>query len=334
MKAKSYGLILAALVVVVVLALLLYPRISSHNALTPPMSQQMADAELQTPPLPDIALEIATEQALTTYQGVPLIITARLANQRAANAEAENLTRQEAVALIQRKRAEGKISEEKAMSMVESAGRVRQSQPVRLGNVAKGWEQYIHFEYRNDAGSFKPVDWPLQAIAAPKDKTIVLDAQSQAEIKFKLQPEAANRLAAGNYEVIAILDVAEDSSLPKENWRGRATSDPVLLRILPKPANPTAAEKGTLNLQTAEFYAEIQDWPKALEAAEKAIAANPQLINAHMYAGEAREARGDLAGALQAYLIAKRLFDEQHPNSYERPERLIQKIGDLARRLR
>ncbi len=63
------------------------------------------------------------------------------------------------------------------------------------------------------------------------------------------------------------------------------------------------------------------------------MAANPQLIRAHIALGKAKEALGDLSGARDAFLTARRLFDEQHPDSYEAPQYLVLRIARLDARL-
>jgi len=52
-----------------------------------------------------------------------------------------------------------------------------------------------------------------------------------------------------------------------------------------------------------------------------------------MIVGEAKEAQGDLSGARDAFGAALRLFNEQYPNSYERPQYLVHKLGMLQERL-
>lgn len=92
-------------------------------------------------------------------------------------------------------------------------------------------------------------------------------------------------------------------------------------------------ESSRHELTRAEFFATIADWPNALQAAQQALAANPALIRAHIVAGQAYEAQGNLQAARSAFLTAKQLFDQQHPNSYEAPKYLIVKIAELDARL-
>jgi len=331
--------IIASLLILAVVAFFLYFRAFRNEASVseptqPAQSSPGALESEEVPPLPNIALEIDTEQELSTFRGIPLIFTVRVANQRAANADVENRARRDSIVLIQDKAAKGEIGADKAKLMLALARRTRPVRAVKLGSPNQGWEQFVHFEYRKEGGSFQRADWVLKPVPAPGRRSVTLDAQARAEVDYALPPEAAGRLSAGSVEVIAVLEVPEGGSLPQDNWRGRVASEPVRMKILPAPVNPSAEEKGTINLQMADFYAVLKDWPNVLASAEEAIAANPKLIRAHMRAADAKEVQGDLKGARDAYGEAKRLFDEQYPNSYEHPLFLIQKISSLDSRLR
>ncbi len=105
------------------------------------------------------------------------------------------------------------------------------------------------------------------------------------------------------------------------------------INVTAAPVQPSAPGQASTSLQRAEFFATTQDRNNALQAAQSAVAANPQLIRAHIALGEAKEALGDLSGARDAFLTARRLFDEQHPDSYEAPQYLVLRIARLDARL-
>lgn len=332
------SVVLVLLVVLVAIALFLYFRFFRRES-TPassqsPAGQSAARESGEALPLPDIALEIATEREVSSYRGTPLIFTVRLANQRAANADAENRARPNSIPLIQEKASKGEISAEKVKRMLERANQKRPVASVKLGSSQQGWDSFIHFEYRKNSGNFQRADWGLKSFAAPGSKSIDLDAQTSAEIVYALEPGAASRLDVGDMEIIAVLEVPAGRDLPRDNWRGRVASEPVKMKISPLPTSPAPKELASLNLQAADYYAVLKDWPNVLVSAEKSVAADPNLIRAHMRIGDAKEAQGDLRGARQAFGAAKRLFDIQYPNSYDDPLFLIRKIADLEARLR
>jgi len=88
-----------------------------------------------------------------------------------------------------------------------------------------------------------------------------------------------------------------------------------------------------MNLQGAEFYSTTKDWANALASAQAALAADPSLIRGQMIVGEAKEAQGDLSAARDAFSQALRLFGQQHPNSYEEPQYLVDKLATLDEQL-
>jgi len=79
----------------------------------------------------------------------------------------------------------------------------------------------------------------------------------------------------------------------------------------------------------AQCYWTGLDLPQALQAAEKALEANPHSIFAHILVGELHEARGDLQGALAAFDSASIEFFRQYPNLHTLPAYLLQKTVKL-----
>jgi len=76
------------------------------------------------------------------------------------------------------------------------------------------------------------------------------------------------------------------------------------------------------------------DLPKALEAAQRALAANPHSIFAYILVGDLLEVQGDLVRALAAYEAAQFEFRRQHPDGPAPPLRLIQKSAKLRAQVR
>ena len=217
--------------------------------------------------------------------------------------------------------------------MVEVGRQKPDVKAVRLGTTDQGWETFLHFEAGGVGRKPERLKWPIQMVTPPQSKSLVLNATSSAHLDYALSPEAAGQVSAGDYSVIAVLEVPAAVTLPQDLWRGQVASRPVRLRVLQAPAQPSPAIQATVHMQRAEYFSTTGDWSNALASAQAALKADPKLIRAQMIVGEAKEAQDDLAAARNAFVIAKRLFDEQYPKSYETPRYLIYKIATLDERL-
>ena len=310
-----------------------YHAPSATELMHAPVSLASGD-EQDLPPLPNLWLHINSAQGLEVFQGTPLIFTVRVANQRAANEASTNRAHATYLALIQEKLAKGEISPADAQPMLELARQKREVKAVSLGTNEQGWEKFLHFEIARAGSPPTPLTWPLTPLTAPEAKSLTLDASSRAKVDYALEPQAAAQVPAGDFEITAVLEVPAGAALPQDLWRGRVASLPVRLKILPVPAQPSPAEQASMNMQRAEFFSTTKDWSNALASAKTALAASPDLIRAEMIVGKAQEAQGDLSGARDTFLNAYRLFHQQHPNSYEAPQYLIDQLGTLDARLR
>lgn len=282
------------------------------------------------PALPALSLQIGHAHELDVFQGTPLIFTVRVTNPRALNAAAIGEEQDAYRALIQAKVARGEIKPKDAQPMLERAQRKPQVTLFRIETADRGWQSFVHFEVVAPGGKPETLNWPLRLVAT----TAFSDLTSAGQLDYALSPEAAVQVTAGAYAVIAVLEIPAETLGPPDLWHGRVASPAVDLTILPMPARPSPAQRGQLNLARAEFFSITKDWKEALASAQAALAADRSLIRAEMVAGDAKEAQGDLSGARDAFVEAKRLFDEQNPNSYEAPEDLITKIAELDQRLR
>lgn len=301
---------------------------------SPPKAKSIAEIEQENaPPLPDVSLQINAQGEAQVIQGTPLIFTVRAANPRAANTLATNQAHERSLALIEEKLSKGELSSQDAQPLLELARVKREVRTVRLGTSDRGWEKYLHFEVQTAGAPFAPVNWPLTLVKSPNVKSVLLDGSSNVQVQYALNPEAAAQVPAGEYVLQAVLEVAAGTSLPQELWRGRVASAPVKLKIRPAPAQLSTADRASVGLERAEFFSTTHDWASALQSAQDALKEDPRLIRAQMIQGEAKEARGDLAGARDAFSQAVRLFSEQYPDSYERPQYLLDRIAALEKRL-
>jgi tetratricopeptide (TPR) repeat protein len=328
----SLILLILAIAAVGAFILLRYLRPSPASGPSHPPSIARLEAQ-DVPPLPNLSLQINSAEELEVFQGTPLIFTVRVANQRAANAASTLRAHEAYLSLIQEKVAKGEISAAEAQPMLELARQKPEVKVVRLGTSDQGWETFLHFEVESAGAKPERLNWPMQMVTPPQSRSLTLNASSNWQLDYALTPEAAVKVPAGDYSIIAVLEVSAAPALPQDLWRGRVASQPVKFKISPTPAQPSAAEQASMNMQRAEFFSTLKDWSNALASALAALAADPKLIRAEMIVGEAKEAQGDLSGARDAFLDAKRHFDEQYPDSYEAPQYLIYKIATLDERL-
>jgi len=89
----------------------------------------------------------------------------------------------------------------------------------------------------------------------------------------------------------------------------------------------------TIPTSTSSAY-QARDLPRALRAAQEALAANPHSIFAHILVGDLLQAQGDLPQALAAYESALSEFRRQHPHGPAPPLLLVQKSARLRAQVR
>jgi tetratricopeptide (TPR) repeat protein len=213
---------------------------------------------------------------------------------------------------------------------------LRQPVPVRsveLGDQTTGWEQFIHFLELTPEGKQVPLPWTLRLLSSPKEKTLTLDATVTAQLDYALEPEVAAGITPGDYQVVAVIEVPPQAYLQPDRWRGRVESQPDKLSVKARPARLEPAEQEKLELDLAGYFSVVGDPGRALDHAQKALAANPHSIRAQTIIGESKEAQGDLQGALTAFQTATGEFYRQHPHSYEAPLYLIGRTEDILEKL-
>lgn len=266
-------------------------ELSSETAIeeTPPL-----------PPTPDIALEVNVSTELTLYQGTPLIVTVRLANQRASNVLAMNA-------------AQDKPEDRK---------------PVPVVQLGTEWAKSVKFEIRAGAGG-EEAAWPLALLGKPAEEAIALDGRTNPEAQWGLSPEEAAKIPPGGYRIVAVLEV---SGRDKKAWKGRVESEPAALTIQVRPADlagPAAAESDT---ELARYWAQAGVWDKSFAAARDAVAKDPKSIEAFTLVGDALASGNDLNGAMTAYQAALKLFrGSEEGKGYEPPDYLLGRISRIAK---
>ncbi len=289
---------------------------------------------IELPPLPNISLQIDRNHELVVYRGTPLLFEVRLANRRAINADFANHAERAYVETLKVRLSRGEIPKEQAATQLAALRGEHKSQPLLLGDEATGWEQFVHISQLLPDGKRQPLPWPLKLVAPPEAKTLTLDAKNTAQLDYLLDLVTAAQIPAGDYRILAAVEVPVDAKVAADRWRGRVESEPAKLTILPRPDRLTPEEEEKTHLQFARYYQAAKDWTHAQESAQKALAANPKSIPAHILVGEVKEAQGDLRGALEAFQTAQTEFYKQYPESYEAPLYLIYKSAELLAKLK
>jgi cytochrome c-type biogenesis protein CcmH/NrfG len=172
-----------------------------------------------------------------------------------------------------------------------------------------------------------------KVIQPPAAKRVTLDAKTSAELTFAIEPSVASQIAAGEYKVVATLDVPAIGTVKSGTWTGQARSEPVKLIIQDEPLRLTHGDVEKLELHFANYFYAVAKFPDAARHAEAALATNPKSISADIVLGEVKRAQGDLAGALEVFQKATLEFYQQNPNSYEPPTLLLSRISDLQEKL-
>jgi tetratricopeptide (TPR) repeat protein len=325
---RKIVLISGVVVAIIVLAGIVLRYVKYQQAARTGKSQVTAPVSTvrraQLPPEPDVSLDINSETELEVHQGIPLLLTVRLANQRAANAQSANAANEAIAADAREQLKAGTITAAESQAR-EAFSRQREGVPTLV--VLADWPKSIHFQVRRADDSAIQPDWPVSLLVAPERQGLVLDGTATTEAIWSLSPEAAAQLAAGSWQVIAILDTAAGASA--DAWRGRAVSEPVTVTIKPRPSSLSAAEGEQDALEVSRYYAAAGQWDQSLEAARKAAALNSDSIEAHTLIGDALSAKGDNQAAMQAFQTAMSAFRKQDKDPLHVPDYLIVRMHQL-----
>ena len=284
-------------------------------------------------PEPHISLRINGTHKPAVSRGTPLLFSVRVANQQAINAALLNRAHQIRWAALQEKLTQAKVRKEEVDALSDSLHRDIPIKSVELGSDNVNWADSVRFMQRMPDGKDVPLAWTLRKIGPDADKKLTLDATATAELDFGADPEEAAKLAPADYVIVAVLEVARDETFPSALWRGRVESEPVTLKVQPESRKLTAAEAVATELDYVSYFLAVHQGGAALAHAQKAVAANPNDIDAHIAVGDCKATQDDVAGALEAYEAALGQYSRQQSDSYERPTLLLSKISDLRARL-
>ncbi len=282
---------------------------------------------------PHISMRINGTHEPTVIRGTPLLVSLRLANPGAMNAQLINHAHQKRWAALQEKLSRGQVQKEEVDALEPGLRHELPVKAVQLGADNGAWEEFVRFVRRLPDGKEERLPWKLERIGPPAEKKLLLDAETTVQLDFGLTPETAAAIEPGDYEVVGILEIPADANTPAEQWKGRCETEPLQLRILSQHPPSSAADKLRSELDFVNYFLATNQSGLAVQHAETALASSPDDIDAQIALGDSRRAQNDLKGALAAYRTAMKEFQGQSPAPYEPPSLLVEKISKLGKEL-
>jgi hypothetical protein len=258
-----------------------------------------------------------------------MVITVSIVNHRAMIADAQEKSDRVYVQQLRSAADHGEFPNEKVEARIARMDVAPEVSSINLGEDTAPWSSFLHLTERLPDGTERPLAWATKVVQPPAAKRVTLDAQTSAELTFAIEPWVASQIAAGEYEVVAALDVPANESVKSRTWTGQARSEPVKLTIQDKPLRLTPGDAENLDLQFANYFYAVANFPEAARHAQTVLAANPKSISADIVLGKTKQAQGDLTGALVVFQKAMVEFYKQNPNSYEPPTLLLSRISDI-----
>jgi hypothetical protein len=234
----------------------------------------------------------ANEQAeLTVSPGSPITFVALLENVPAAEARAAAVSLAQAKATLYAAVAAGRMSRKEAEDQLEGLDVPPSAERIALTPVTE------RFQWRVEGAG----NGPLAPKAITAGEMVVLDGEKDLTITFTLSPEQTAGLAPGTYRIRLRY---EGKGAPAGEWSGTAESDAVELTVEPWPAQPSADQTWERQYAFSQFHLATGEPAKAAAAADAMLVAKPESILGLVQRGRAREALGDLPGALGAFRAA------------------------------
>ena len=254
-----------------------------------------------------ISLSVNNSSAPELRPGYPWVITISLTNPTAAR-------------IATAMQAFG--AEINALPEVQKALLKRKMEGFVIGSNDAPWYRNIRLEFSPEESGTSSV-LPVVMLKPFPDAVSRLDFETAAVVCWGLDPEESVLLKTGKYSLRAVLP-SGGSELPDLN------SDPVVITIR------GSAIQDPLRLADPDIFFLIDYWLRRgecskAEAIISGLRKMPGSVTMATLQAEVFECMGDDASALDAYLDALDLFDEDA--IYEPPEYLWEKIHELQEKL-
>lgn len=256
----------------------------------------------------NIGLNVNETKDDTAYLNEPIIFTVTLSNQFAGWNRRNNSEAQLYLDELKSKLDKGEIKQEYYDAEVK---RVKANMNVvketTIGSVSQPWASMVEFDILNSKGEKQKLF--LTPLAFPKTEAeAVLDENSYYRANYGFD----NKLAAGDYTVsVRIQD---------------ETSNKVHLTILVQKIPDEVMNSEAMLLHFADYHYYKDENAKAMEYVSKLLSLYPNSSRGFTYRGDLYAQLEKWKESLADYEAALRLFNKQYPDSYEKPEYLLEMI--------
>ncbi|MBI4329730.1 MAG: hypothetical protein HY673_00430 [Chloroflexi bacterium] len=268
-----------------------------------------------TVPVLNVQLSANNSDSASIRAGEPLILTVSLVNASAITGEAANLELRQAREEMERRLAEGQITE-KEFKKRSSQLKEERVEKVAVGSSTKPWYEGIAFYGMEDSARIK-LQWPLRVLEYPSPQDVVeLDEGRAATADYGCDPDLLPR--SGEYQIMATVDAP-----------GNIVESNAVKVVFPGGEGDRLESESWL-ASRASIYLRLGAWDEVKKHIGRLESLDPGSLSVSYLKGEYEEAKGNIDEAIAAYQKALEIFYQQYPNIGEYPELLTTKMGFLA----
>lgn len=182
-----------------------------------------------------------------------------------------------------------------------------------IGSIQQPWYKSIKF-YNQETND--PLNWEFVSTFTNNEEPVIqFETDSSAHTGFLLSPDKLDNISPGSYSIVAKIDDLESNSIRisiSHDRDGSPSEDRISRRV--------------------EYLLGTGVLSEALNEIQRVLDQTPESVKGHMLMGDYHEANNDRDAALESYVQARELYQSQHPDAYEPPELILQKITELSLR--
>jgi hypothetical protein len=280
--------------------------------------------DLKVEPLrPELILTVNGSGRTTITPGTPLVFRLMLRNGMAARTvgamESRERMKEELDEMVKAK----EVTREEADEILK---REVVPSPVPAMVITLQAEGFS-FEREGTQGVTK-LPWSPKIIDPTTPVVVTLDEKQIVYVNFVVAPGETVATIKGTYRVRAYFE-----NKSRGQWKGKVTSNTVVITVIETPPVPTAEEAKEKNLILGEYFLALKEYDRAIESAKQALASAPKSIDGAVLLGKAYEAKGDYKSALESYKMAFNEFLWRNPEAHEPLGMLEQNIRRMERKL-
>jgi len=179
-----------------------------------------------------------------------------------------------------------------------------------ISSRGESWVQAITLVAQNSKDQTIDLPFKLKPLA---EAALTLDAEKMGTMSWWLAGEDTMTIPEGDYRVIARLDT---SGVKKPGiWRGKVSSEPVILHLSKEPAPLSEEQAEEKQLLLAARAKGSGDSAKAMGYVDTLLAARPESLQGLALKAGLLEAAGDKMAAMKTYEKAIAIFYRKYPNA-------------------